>query len=163
MKKGLLLTLLITTIFTLSACTAEEEAAMDDMADEMMEEEMMEDKEAEMEKAEEAASAGGAMYEEYTAQKRTDLAGKPHLVFFHAEWCSTCLKKEETIKGNLADLPEVTVLQANFDGEDELKKELGVTMQSTVIAFDSDGNEVRRTQGALTLEQIKQLMMEAAA
>ena len=43
----------------------------------------------------------------------------------------------------------------NYDTEDELKKQYGITQQHTLVQIDSDGNEVEKWIGG-GIETIKQ-------
>ena len=161
MKKGLLALLLTLALTTLIGCghngTETEEAPADteEVAEEMVEETT--------EEAKEAAAYG--TFADYSAESFATLKGSaPVALFFHAEWCSTCLGIESAIEENLASLPEgTTILEANFDTETELKKEYGVNMQSTLVFFDAAGNEVERLNGASTFDQIKAALVASQA
>ena len=166
MKKGLLALLLTLTLTTLIGCghnaTEEVEAAAD--TEEVVEEIVEETTEEEEAPADLEAAAYGT-FADYSAESFAELKGSaPVALFFHAEWCSTCLGIESAIEENVADLPEgTTILEANFDTETELKKEYGVNMQSTLVFFDADGNEVERLNGASTFDQIKAALMASQA
>ena len=63
-------------------------------------------------------------------------AGKPVTLHFHANWCPTCRAQDKVFqqwKGD-ASVPG-TLLVVDYDKEKELKKQLGVRTQSTVIAY----------------------------
>ena len=86
--------------------------------------------------AEKAAASG--KFVSYDANQNVD--GLPHVVFFHANWCSWCRKREQEILENLDALPANTkILKANFDEEKELRKKYGVTTKDTFIFVDADG------------------------
>lgn len=63
-------------------------------------------------------------------------AGEAVALHFHADWCPTCRAQEKVFnswKGD-ASVPG-TLLIVNYDKERELKRQLGVRTQSTVIAY----------------------------
>ena len=75
-------------------------------------------------------------------------SGKPVVVDFAASWCPTC-KAQKPLVDSLLKEPKrekLTLLKADYDTEDALKKQLGVTMQSTFVVF-KDGKEVGRSTG----------------
>ncbi len=71
-------------------------------------------------------------------------AGKPVTLHFHANWCPTCRAQEKVFqqwKGD-ASVPG-TLLVVDYDKEKELKKQLGVRTQSTVIAYHGSVEKAR--------------------
>jgi thiol-disulfide isomerase/thioredoxin len=63
-------------------------------------------------------------------------AGKPVVVHFHATWCPTCKAQDKVIETLKADPSlDVTLMQADYDTEKDLEKQMKVTAQSTLIAF----------------------------
>ena len=74
-------------------------------------------------------------------------AGQPVALHFHADWCPTCRAQEkvfQSFKGD-ASLP-LTLLVVNYDKERELKRELKVRAQSTLIVYRGS-QETRRSGG----------------
>ena len=83
---------------------------------------------------------GPAKYVDYSAKIRKELAGKKHLIFFYANWCSVCKAWDKELKNNLSNMPAGTVvLKADYDNENELKKEFGISTQSTAVFINEDG------------------------
>ena len=71
-------------------------------------------------------------------------ASKPVTLHFHADWCPTCRAQEKVFqqwKGD-ASVPG-TLLVVNYDNEKELKKQLGVRTQSTLIAYRGSAEKAR--------------------
>lgn len=67
--------------------------------------------------------------------------GAPYVLFFHADWCPTCVAWEASVKGS--QLPEnALILKVNYDESEELKAQYGITMQSTAVMIDAEGNVV---------------------
>jgi thiol-disulfide isomerase/thioredoxin len=85
-------------------------------------------------------------YEAYSADLFNELLGSESFaLFFHAGWCPTCRAMETEILGNLSALNGHIMLKADYDTETELKKEYGVTVQTTVIFFNADGSIAKKT------------------
>lgn len=71
-------------------------------------------------------------------------AGKPVTLHFHADWCPTCRAQDKVLqqwKGD-ASVPG-TLLVVDYDKEKELRKQLGVHMQSTLIAYHGSVEKAR--------------------
>lgn len=61
------------------------------------------------------------------------------LIFFHAPWCSQCRMIEADI--NAQGVPDgVTVLKADYDSNQDLRKKYGVTLQTTFVRVNDDGS-----------------------
>jgi thioredoxin 1 len=57
-------------------------------------------------------------------------------LFFHADWCPTCVAAEKDILSK--DIPsDLTILKVNFDSEIELKKKYEIIAQTTFIQIDN--------------------------
>lgn len=81
------------------------------------------------------------------AQKQQ--AGEAVSLHFHAKWCPTCLVQEKaftTFKGDPA-VPG-TLLVVDHDLERELKRQMGIRAQSTLIVFK--GQEQKHRSGGVT-------------
>lgn len=86
-------------------------------------------------------------------------AGRPHVLFFFAEWCSICQSQKSLMKQiNDDSTRELTVFLADFDLEKKLKADYGIERQSTLIVFRGKV-EFTRSLGlvdqALMLKEIK--------
>lgn len=83
-------------------------------------------------------------FEATEADVKVKLLGKKKFgLFFHAGWCPTCIAMDKEITENLETLPEDAVIaKVDYDKEDNLKREFGVTTQSVVITFDEKGNVI---------------------
>jgi thioredoxin 1 len=95
----------------------------------------------------------------YTAYNTSLLANadkSPTVIFFHASWCPTCKAAEADINKNLDALKAsgVQILKTDYDTSTELKKQYGVTSQSTFVKVDSKGAQIKKGQGFTTLDAI---------
>lgn len=89
-------------------------------------------------------------------------AGKPVVVYLHADWCPTC-RAQQPIVDRLSKEPrlkEVTIYVADFDQETALEKSLKVTQQSTFVVF-RQGHEVTRSTGQTTEPAIRAVLEQA--
>ena len=99
----------------------------------------------------------------YTAQALSaeQQAGKPVTLHFHADWCPTCRAQDKVLqqwKGD-ASVPG-TLLVVDYDKEKELKKQLGVRTQSTLIAY-LGSVEKARLAGETDTEKLRTALLSA--
>ena len=88
-------------------------------------------------------------------------AGKPVALHFHANWCPTCRAQEKVFlqwKGN-ASVPG-TLIVVDYDTEKELKKQLGVRTQSTLIVYQGSV-EKARLAGDTDLDKLRAALLSA--
>ena len=65
------------------------------------------------------------------------------LLFFHAPWCPQCRSLEKDIKQTT--LPSgVTIIKIDYDSSQALRKEYGVTLQTTFVRVDDNGKLVEK-------------------
>lgn len=115
-----------------SVLTTETETETDTNTEEAATSEVVEEEPA----AETAASTGVTLASfDRAAYDQAVADGKAVFVDFHADWCSTCKANAPAVKSALQEVDgdNYAAFQANFDTETELKKELGVTTQSTLV------------------------------
>ena len=96
------------------------------------------------------------------ALKAAQTAGEPVLVDAYASWCPTCRKQAPTIDAMAKDpaFAKLVILRLDYDNQTAEKSALGITTQSTLIAYHGD-KEVGRTVGITDPEQIKSLAQSA--
>lgn len=101
------------------------------------------------------------IYTAYSEAQFATLAGsEPFAIFFHAEWCPTCRQMEKYINADLSLFPVGTkILKANYDTETALKAKYGITVQSTVVIIDGNGEYVQ-TLAAPSEGQLKSALTE---
>ena len=87
---------------------------------------------------------------------------EPVIVDFAASWCPTCRAQKPIVEGLLKEpkLKSVNFFVADFDTETALKKQLGVSQQSTFVVFKG-GKEVGRSTGQTQKQAIADLFDKA--
>jgi thiol-disulfide isomerase/thioredoxin len=90
--------------------------------------------------------------------------GKTTLVFFHAPWCPVCKAQEPKVLAHLnGDAKDVVALKIDYDTNMDLRKEMKVEKQSTLILF-SGAKEIARvtykSDDASIDELFKHVMMK---
>lgn len=89
-------------------------------------------------------------------------AGKPVVVYFHADWCPTC-RAQQPIVDKLLGEPQfksLTLFEADFDTETALEKSLKVIQQSTFVVF-RQGHEATRSTGQTQEPAIRAVLQQA--
>lgn len=83
-----------------------------------------------------AAPVAGS-YLEWSPTAVADAEGRV-LLFFHAPWCPQCRELDEDIR---ADGPPdgTTIIKVDYDSRQDLRREYGVTLQTTVVEVDASG------------------------
>jgi thiol-disulfide isomerase/thioredoxin len=65
------------------------------------------------------------------------------ILFFHAPWCPQCRDLEASIKSG--GVPAgVTIIKVDYDTSQSLRQKYGVTLQTTVVRVDDQGNLVKK-------------------
>ncbi len=79
-------------------------------------------------------------YVAYSSGALANTAGTK-LLFFHAPWCPQCRSLDGDIKKN--GVPNaVTIFKIDYDSNQQLRQKYGVTIQTTVVRVDDQGNLV---------------------
>lgn len=82
------------------------------------------------------------------------------LLFFHAAWCPQCRQLDGDIKAKGA--PDgVAIFKVDYDSNQALRKQYGVTLQTTVVRVDANGNFVEKfvAYDSPTLQAIKDALL----
>lgn len=110
------------------------------------------------------ASNSNASYQDFNQSEYESLKGKaPFVLFFHAQWCSTCVELEKNIKAELQQFPMGTIIyKVNYDKEEDLKKEYKITTQSVFIVVDAQG-QVSETLVAPSKAQLVKAIQKVSA
>jgi thioredoxin 1 len=88
--------------------------------------------------------------------------GKPVVVHFHADWCSTCVAQSKSLESMKSDpqLRGLTVLVADYDKEKELRKSMKVRSQSVMVVYKGS-QEVARIAGQSQAHEMKAAFIKA--
>ena len=88
-----------------------------------------------------SAPATGA-YVDYSSSVIASTTGTK-LLFFHASWCPQCRALEADIKKQ--GVPDgVTIIKVDYDTNQALRQKYGVTLQTTIVKVDDNGNLVKK-------------------
>lgn len=81
-------------------------------------------------------------YENYSKEAFEIEKTVQRLLFFHASWCPQCRELDASIKA--ASLPaDVIIFKVDYDSNQDLRKKYGVTLQTTVVKVDKNGNKLQ--------------------
>lgn len=65
------------------------------------------------------------------------------MLFFYATWCPQCRELDRTIRE--ATLPSgMMIFKVNYDTQMDLRQKYGVTLQTTLVEIDNNGNLVKK-------------------
>jgi thiol-disulfide isomerase/thioredoxin len=89
----------------------------------------------------------------YEADPATFHAQGDVVLFFNASWCPTC---QQTVSNlDAQGVPAgLTVVSIDYDSNDALRQQYGVTVQHTFVQVDEDGEQVSVFTGSLTGAEI---------
>jgi thioredoxin 1 len=110
-----------------------------------------------------AAAAHALTVAPYSAQAlaAAQQAGEPVVLHFHATWCPTCRAQDKAFEALKSDPAlKLTVLQADYDKEKALEKQLRVGAQSTLIVYHGAEERARGT-GETDPQKLKALLARA--
>lgn len=125
------------------------EADKMDKDDAMMEDDKM-DKDDET-----SQSSGPGVFTSYSPDNVSNASTENVVIFFAADWCPSCQVLKRDIEANESSIPaNLTILEANYDDEVDLKKTHGVTYQHTMVQVDKDGNQLKKWSGGFNLDDI---------
>ena len=100
----------------------------------------------------EAAPAGYVSYSDYSKNKaQYDEADV--VLFFNASWCSTCAEADQQLASE--QFPDgLVVVSVDYDANEDLRQQYGVTVQHTFVQVNPDGSEVTKFSGANSVGEI---------
>lgn len=92
------------------------------------------------------AVSGEGRYVDYSESAVSSQDYDTSILFFHAPWCPQCLAFERDINAN--QIPDgVQILKVDFDTSTELKAKHGVTLQTTFVSVNSNGEQLKKWVG----------------
>ena len=100
-------------------------------------------------------------YVEYSKAALDKAADERRVLFFYANWCSTCAPANASFEKNMSKIPaDLTLIRINYNDtetdeeEKELAKKYEITYQHTFVQIDKDGKEIAKWNGG----QINELL-----
>ena len=87
-------------------------------------------------------SAEKGEYLDYNEQSFNESKNE-RLLFFYASWCPKCRTLDSDIKNNSVPSGK-TIFKVDFDKSQELREKYGVTLQTTIVKVDENGNLVSK-------------------
>ncbi len=89
----------------------------------------------------EASGSVAGTYVEYSDTAIADAQGT-RLLFFHASWCPQCRSIDADIAAD--GVPDdVTIIKVDYDSNQALRQQYGVTLQTTFVEVDAAGNAIQ--------------------
>lgn len=105
---------------------------------------------------ESTASAAGRYlsYDEYQASS-AEFKGSDVVLFFNADWCSTCKLARDNFQASLNQIPnDLTLVVVDFDTAVDVKKKYGVTFQHTFVHISDSGASLHKWSGSVSFTEI---------
>jgi len=86
------------------------------------------------------------------------------LLKFSSDWCQPCHQLSRTLsnltEGELTKVPAFSITEINVDKEQALTKDFNVRSIPTLVFLDYMGEELKRSTGALTKDQLMKFLGE---
>jgi thiol-disulfide isomerase/thioredoxin len=94
-----------------------------------------------------------------SALKDAQAAGKTVVIDFHATWCPTCAKQKPVLEKLIgeSEFKNVAAFVADYDNSSELKKQMKITKQSTIVVLKGE-REVARATGVTKEAELRTLL-----
>lgn len=90
----------------------------------------------------EAPTQAAGTYTAYSATKVNETKGTK-ILFFHAGWCPQCRALDKSItEGTIPS--GVTIFKVDYDTNQVLRQQYGVTIQTTLVKIDDNGKLVAK-------------------
>jgi thiol-disulfide isomerase/thioredoxin len=94
-----------------------------------------------------------------SAFKKAQDSGQTVVIDFHATWCPTCAKQKPILAKLIgeSEFQNVAAFVADYDSSSELKKQMKITSQSTIVVFKGN-REVARSTGVTNEGELRSLL-----
>lgn len=94
-------------------------------------------------------------YQNYNESKLALADSEKVILFFSADWCSTCRGLDRDINKKLGKIPsDINILKINYDRSRVLRQKYGVVIQHTLVQVDSNGDMIGKWIGSSSLERL---------
>ncbi len=104
-------------------------------------------------------------YLPFTPAVLADTSSTRRVLYFYANWCSTCRPANADFEKNASQLPsDLTVIRVNYNDPDTdaderaLATKYGITYQHTFVQIDSQGNEITKWNGGASQELLAKII-----
>ncbi len=78
------------------------------------------------------------------------------VLFFHAEWCPSCIAADASISSADISSTDITLLKVDFDSNTDLRKKYWVTAQHTFVKVDSSWDLIKKWVWGSSLADIEE-------
>jgi thioredoxin 1 len=94
-----------------------------------------------------------------SAFKKAQESGQTVVIDFHATWCPTCAKQKPVLAKLIgeSEFKNVAAFVADYDSSSELKRQMKITSQSTVVVFKGN-REIARSTGVTNEDELRSLL-----
>jgi len=103
-------------------------------------------------------------YIEYSPAALETTSNNRRVLFFYANWCSTCRLADAAFRTNSNQIPgDAVVIRVNYNDsetdtfEKDLARKYGITYQHTFVQVDSVGNEITKWNGGQMAELLENI------
>ena len=94
-------------------------------------------------------------YTDYSEEALLSSNATNKIIFFHANWCPSCLVLNSSIERESANIPaDVAIFKADYDTSVELRQKHGITTQHSLALVDANGDTLKTWRGSPNLEAV---------
>lgn len=97
------------------------------------------------------------IYTDYESGKKyISDPSKKVVLFFHASRCPSCKQAEQNILANKDSIDsDLVILKVDYDTATDLRKQYGITSQTSYVLVNSDGSLNKKSIGLTSLSAIE--------
>ncbi len=116
--------------------------------------------EPKQEEIKEEVRQSAGIYTDYESGKRyISDTNKNVVLFFHASRCPNCRQAEQNIIANRNSIDSnLVILKVDYDAATDLKKQYGITSQTSYVLVNTDGSLNKKAQGLTSLQAIEKFV-----
>lgn len=94
-----------------------------------------------------------------SAFKKAQDSGQTVVIDFHATWCPTCAKQKPVLAKLIreSEFKNVAAFVADYDSSSDLKKQMKIASQSTIVVFKGN-REIARSTGVTNEDDLRSLL-----
>jgi|GEM_PF-810281 len=96
----------------------------------------------------------GVYQELDSAGLQAALGVKNMILFFHADWCPSCIAADQEIKDRIQEIPaDAVIFKTDYDAETTLREKFEITAQHSIVIIDKN-NALQFKQTGFTFDDI---------